>query len=82
MILQLINSKNRVTFQAEKIIDNNGEYIDIKHELGSGIAYNPSDIFLTAACCLADNPSCKITGTHTSQFKEYCKNLTWLFVIL
>jgi|GEM_PF-6172578 len=76
MILQLINSKNRIVYTAKKSEDNT--YINIEHESGGGIAYKPEDLYLTAACCLNDNPSCKITGTYANQFKEYCKGLTWL----
>jgi len=78
MILQLINSKGRIVYTAKKSeLDNS---IDINHESGGGVAYKPEDLYLTAACCLNDNPSCKITGSHTNQFKEYCKGLTWLQV--
>lgn len=80
MILQLTNSRSRIVFKAERITDNNGDYINIEHESGSGIAYNPIDCFLTASCCLADNTSCKISGEYANQFKEYCKGLTWLTV--
>lgn len=78
MILQLINSKGRIVYTAKKSdLDNS---IDINHEGGGGVAYNPNECFLMAACCLADNTSCKITGSHANQFKEYCKGLTWLQV--
>lgn len=71
MILYLVNSKNRSVFMAH----NDGS---IEHESGGGWVNKPEDCFLSAACTLADNPSCKITGDYASRFIDYCKGLAWM----
>ena len=73
IILQLTNSKGRIVFLAMD------SYLGIKtnHELGGGYCNHPEECYLSAACCWADNPSCKITGTRAEDFKAYCLNTAW-----
>ena len=59
MILQLVNSKGRVVFAAQD--DGN-----VDHESGGGWINKPEECFLSAACTLADNPSCEVSGCATT----------------
>ena len=77
MIIKLTNSKDRVVFVAEY---NESGTIDFEHECGRGINHSePEEIFLPALCCLNDNTSCKIEGSHAKEFSQYCKeHKDWL----
>ena len=66
-ILKLTNNKGRVVYQAEQESD----CISTKHENGGGISYKPEDCFMMAHCTWSDNPSCKIEGTHRTEFLSY-----------
>jgi hypothetical protein len=72
-ILALFNSKKRVVYTA--IQDSLG--IKIDYECGGGYANKPEDCFLSAACTWLDNPSCKIGGKYSEEFKQYCLNTSW-----
>ena len=71
MILQLVNSKGRVVFAAQD--DGN-----VDHESGGGWINKPEECFLSAACTLADNPSCEVSGDYAERFITYCQKLTWM----
>jgi hypothetical protein len=74
MILQLVNSKGRVVFAAQD--DGN-----VDHESGGGWINKPEECFLSAACTLADNPSCEVSGDYAERFITYCQKLTWMYEI-
>jgi len=81
MILQLTNSKGRITFKCfyeQSIIS--GIKITAEYEGGNGYYNQPEHCFMHAACTWNDNPSCKVDGEYKDKFLEYCKNLSWLNV--
>lgn len=78
MILQLRNSKGRITFTAEYWDSTNpSKGVDVKHESGGGYCSKPEDCFLSAACVLIDNPSCVVFGEYKEQFKQFCESKDW-----
>ena len=73
-ILKLVNRNGKTVFDAKYVsVLDHTKGIDYDYENGSGRCNLPEEMFMSALCTWSDAISCVAIGTHTEEFKTFCR---------